>query len=199
MLVLKRAQGEVFGIALFFVVLIIGIIIFATISSMSPDTEVDSFTQRQYSLLATDALNSIKKMSTECEIERGRNSVEDLMRYCFETARSVEDDPLVVCNGDERPACEYSLHLINESLHKFFGEDDALVVSIPFSLSFDAHFEHEVYSNTTLTNVEDFDMSLDRSDSDHYLRRGYVRENAGFDIISTRRREVEFVFDVYHR
>lgn len=199
---MRKAQGEIFGIALFFVVIIVGIIIYANISALQPDVEEDSFKSKQYEILSSDSLNALKKVSTGCEVERDKSSLEDVIRYCFDYARNKQDDPSIMCDSGEERACAYSFELLNDSLHSLFNANSskALVASIPFSLELDnSGFEHEVWHNRTITNVDDFGLSLDRSNSSFYLKKRYQRKNAGFDVITTGRRNVELTFDVYYR
>ncbi len=200
---MKKGQGEIFGIALFFVVLIVGIIIYSNIQLLQTSTDEDSFESRQYEILSADALNALKKMSTSCSVEQNKDSLEDLIRYCFDYASTSQSYPTIVCDdGVERNACEYSFEILNSSLQKLFHNTSskALVAPIPFSLLItNPEFEHVTWHNKTISNVENFGLSLNRSNESFYLRKQYNRENAGFDIITTGRRSVELTFDVYYR
>ena len=203
---MKKAQGEIFGVALFFVVIIVGIIIYANISALQPDMEEDSFKSKQYEILSSDALNGLKKMSTSCQIEQDKDSLEDLIRYCFSYASGSEDDPVIECQSSDggtetRRACEHSFELLNKSLHNLFDANtsEAIVAPIPFSLELsNPDFEHEQWHNRTITNVGEFGLSLEREDDNFYLRQNYQRKNAGFDVITTGRRDVELNFNVYY-
>lgn len=200
---MKKSQGEVFGIALFFVVLIVGIIIYSNVQLLQNSQSDDSFESRQYELLSADALNALKKMSTSCPVEQNKDSLEDLIRYCFDYASTPSSDPTITCEGGvERNACEHSFMILNKSLQRLFKNtsEEALVAPVPFSLFItNPEFEHVIWHNKTISNVEDFGLSLNRSEDNFYLRKQYNRENAGFDIITTGRRSVELTFDVYYR
>lgn len=204
---MRRSQGEIFGIALFFVVIIIGVIVYANFQAIEQSGETEEFEEKQFEILSADSINGLKKMSTNCEVEQNRDALEDVIRYCFDNARSDEDDPIIECEQEsggtvEKSACSYSYEILNTSLHNLFNEDsdEALVAPIPFSLELtNPSFEHEQWHNRTITNLGDFGLSLNRSKGNFYLDEEYRRNNAGFDVITTGRREVELTFDIYHR
>ena len=205
----KKGQGEIFGLALVFVILILGIIVYAQFKALNPDLEKNSFKDGQFDVLAKNTLTSIRYMSTGCFVQSKDDSLQALLGYCFDFSNAPDHDPLITCKDDfgsdfEVGSCSYAMELFNSTLQSFFNknvtEDRTSIAPIPFSLTFtNEHFQLEKVHNVTLTNMYDFGISLNRSSTDYYKKKRYQKANGGFFILPTGKRPVELEFDVYYR
>ena len=109
---MKKTQGEIFGIAILFVIIIIAVLIYAQIDNLTPKRDVVSFSQSQNKILVDGVLQTIMKVSTTCESERGKNSLEDLFEYCLKDLNSK-------IRGCEN-SCQNAVNYINTSLKNLF-------------------------------------------------------------------------------
>ncbi len=159
----KKGQGEIFGLALVFVVLILGIIIYSQFSLLNPKYEEDSFKEQRYKALAENTILSIKKVSTKCSVQTGKNSLEDLINYCLSYATSNEHDPDITCDdGDVVNSCEYSFRVLNKTLQSLFEKngDGIANAGYPFSLYIEnPNLNHKVWHNRTITNMHVSDLT----------------------------------------
>lgn len=225
----NKGQGEIFGLALMFVLLIFGIVIYAQFKALNPDFSEDSLTATKYKILSENTISSLKKISTPCSVQTGKNTLSDLMRYCMEFSSSFQHDPLLFCDIDtdgideQVAACEYSFSLLNQSIQTLFSSRVGLG-SIPFSLHmYEDATEHIVWHNRIITNInessrgftDDYDsnprypimvssqnissISLNKSSPKYYLRNGFNRVNAGKDELSSGRKSIEFELNIYYR
>lgn len=192
------AQGEIFGIALVFVILIVGILIYSQIQAFQPDLEETTRQDSRYSILADDTVDSLRQISTGCQIERTRDSLELLLRYCYEQSAAVSSDPGIRCNDNYKKSCSYAKQLINDSLHKYYHNqtEKSIIGPIPFYFRITSPtFEHEIIHNLTLTNFGSFE----NLDENTFRRSGYRRISAGPQIVTAGSRSMEIEFYLFVR
>lgn len=197
---IKRAQGEIFGIALMFVVIIIGVIVYGQIKALNNTSSSDLQQEAEYKILAEGTLNTVLSMSTSCEVERNRDSLKDLINYCLENEYSGVD-PYVECNdGYEGPACAHAVEILNETTFALFNSSDAKIGEIPFELKVDLPAnKNSILSNVTLTNFGQFKYKNQTIDYENYRKIGYKRAPSGLITWSTAQRNIEFEFYMYYR
>lgn len=102
----KKGQQEMIGFVLIVVLVVVGLMIFLTISVRNSDTnEVESLT-------TTNLLNSLMGHTTDCAIvfEPKYDTFEDLFKSCYQNKRCS--------NLENKLSCEY----LNESLTLVLGD-----------------------------------------------------------------------------
>lgn len=208
---MKKGQGEIFGIALLFVVLIVGIMIYGQFRALNPSLEDQLEVETRSKILAETTIDAIKKVNTGCEVERNRDSLEDLLRYCIENSPVPSVDPEIQCVDSSgspmtRNSCSYAMEIFKNTLRILFTGDtsssvEPLIGLIPYSVSFDnSPFEHEKIhtsdSNPPLDNLEEVETGMT---FDNYQSYGYKAVSGGFHQITAGRRSIEIEFNLYYR
>lgn len=195
----KRSQGEIFGLALMFVVIIIGIIVYGKISALSDLENEDLQVEGEYKILSEGSLNTILKVSTGCYVERDKDSVKDLINFCLENEYAGED-PYISCeNNYEYKACEKVNIILNETLFKLFNSSDG-VGNIPFKLTMDVPANSEtLLSNKTFTNFGQFNYKNKILTEDNRRKYAFKRAPSGLISWSTAQRAIEFELYLYYR
>jgi len=196
-----KSQGEIFGIALMFVVIIIGIIIYGQIKVLNPNNENDLKTDGKYSILAEGSLNSILKMSTGCEIERNKDRVLDLVNFCIENSYSSDNDPEVYCSdGISYPSCSHVLEILNSSLYGFFNS--SLIGPMLFKLRIELPAEKNNILNTNLSNFGSFEYNgkiVNETGKNSYIKLKFKKAPSGIRSLDTAKREITFNLALYYQ
>ncbi len=199
----SRAQGEIFGIALVFVILVLGIVIFSQIQTLSPKEQVDIVQDEKYDIISEGSLNSILKLSSGCYVERNRDSVRDLINFCLENSFSGFD-PDIECKIDGsfeiKSACSYSLELINNSLKSIFTVGN--VARIPYDLIVDVPRNDDSLLNLKniepLNNFGNFTFNDELLTSENYRKFGLKRVSSGLKTWPTAQGNIEFELRLYY-
>ena len=206
-----KAQGEIFGIALFFVIIILAIIIFSKFSVVNSDDE-DNFKGGKYKIMAEGSINTILSMETGCVVERGKSTLKDLMLYCLENSYGSSDIDITCDSGTEH-ACEYSKALINETLYNAFNSTTSKGLGmIPFEFKMDIPANQESkFANNSFSNIRGFTftqnrkpttipMILDQEQAGRKLRaNGYNLVSSGLISWATAQRPIEMELQIYYR
>lgn len=191
---MKRTQGEIFGLALLFVVIVVGIVIYGQIRALSPQREVDVEKEREYKIVAEGTLNTILKLSTGCYVERGRDSVESLIRYCMEESFG-NIEPVFSCSNGEERVCIYANEIIEGYLFSLFGEEGE-VGHIPFSLRINlTSSSTSSFNNQIISNLDEFGEEEGVS----YKRLGLNRVSSGLRTLPTAQRDIEFELYLFYK
>lgn len=197
---MKKSQGEIFGIALLFVVILIGFIVYAKIQSVSDLNDVDLQKQGEYKILAEGSLNTLLKVSTGCMVERNKDSIKDLINFCLENEYSGSDVD-IECESPigTVPACEYALDFLNESLYLIFNSTVGVGV-IPFELIVDIPAnKRSLLFNKSRTNFGQIKYKGVEVNESSWRKLEYKRESSGLISWRTAQRDVEFELYLYHR
>ncbi len=200
----NKSQGEIFGIALLFVVIIVGVLVYSQIKSLSPNRDELSQREAEYEILAQRSLDTILGISTGCIVENGKDTVQDLINYCLDYTYSG-NDPTIECSFStfEVKSCEYALDILNESLHEIYNNSDssnALVGSIPFVLNIDLPSNsNSLLSNVTITNFGEIEFRGDKVDFENYRGLSYKKATSGLVTWATSQRNVELELALYYR
>lgn len=198
----KLSQGEIFGLALVFVLIVLGIIIYAQYKALNPSTEKDIILENKYKIISESTLNSILKLSTGCYVERGRDTVKDLVNYCLEGSFSGSD-PLIFCDsyGTDVPACQTALSALNQSLFIMFTQGG--VGEIPYYLIVDVPREStsllSVNSHDNFSNFGTISLNGDIVDIDNYRNLGFKRVSSGLKTWPTAQGNVEFELQLFYK
>ena len=203
----KKSQGEIFGIALLFVIIIIGILVYGKIEALHPHNDANIQQENKYKVLAEGTLGSILKMSTGCDVERNRDEIVDLIDYCIENSREAYSDPSIKCeNGSIVNSCSYALKLINESLFGFLNT--SVLGPIPFKMSINLDSDRKSILNTNFTNFGQFKYGnkilvetnpTNDKNKISYLDAGYNRAPSGIRAWATAKRNINFELFLYYR
>lgn len=196
-----KGQGEIFGIALMFVVIVIGIVIYGQIDALSPDRDAELEAKFKYEILAQSSLETILKTSSECNIDGGSgdDTIQDLINVCL--ARSYgSSDVSADCDGTPILICSYAVELLNNSLYKVFNGDDALVANVPFFLEIDLESNSPTPLNSVnITNFGDFVYNGDIVTSSNYRKKGFKKASSDLKPWATAQRDIKVVLGLYYR
>jgi hypothetical protein len=204
----KNGQGEIFGIALMFVVIVIGVIIFSQIKALSPDEDTDI--KVKYEILAQSSLETVLKTSSGCNVDGGSgdDSIQDLINVCL--ARDSGSNSQAGCDlnkdgdeddiGDVIYVCEYAIELLNKSLYNVFNGSDALIANIPFFLDIDLNSD----ATTTLTlqnitNFGDYNYRGEIVNATNYRDLRYNKASSDLKPWATAQRDIKVVLALYFR
>lgn len=200
---MKKSQGEIFGIALIFVLVILGVLFygkFQTLHNIRESGE-DSDASRKHQILSETTLNSLLDMSTGCYVERNRDSLQDLISYCVENSNHLSPlspGPNITCTSDVgiQASCAYAITLLNDSLNGFFN--DSGIGKIPFKLV--VYMDKSLvgtYMDRNLTNFGDNFNGRIINES-NYRKNRYSRAAPGFRVWPTAKRDVTFELYIYY-
>lgn len=197
----NRSQGEIFGIALMFVLIILGIIVYGQISSLSPDRDEESAEGLKYTLLAQTALDTIREMSTGCYVERNKDSVSDLIDYCISNSFG-DTDPVIECDHGEEMACEYSARIIDSTLSKLFvntADSDAVIGEIPYTFSIELDYDGASLNGLILTEEGSKTEEENEVRKNELRKDRYQRASSGIYVWESSYREVFVDLNLYYR
>jgi len=200
----KKSQGEIFGIALMFVVIIIGILVYGKIQALHPNNTGDLQKEGKYKVLAEGTLNSILKMSSGCEVERGKDRLIDLINYCVENSRTTYNNPSIVCDVGDRGSCTYAIELLNKSLYGFLNT--SVLGPIPFKMISYLDADDTSLLNTNLTNFGEFKYKnkflVEKNPlagQISYRKAGFNRAPSGVRTWATAKRNIDFELYLYYK
>ena len=197
----KGGQGEIFGIALMFVVIVIGIVIFSQIKAISPDKDAEEITKTKYEILAQSSLETILKTSSGCNVDggSGEDTVQDLINVCL--ARSYgNNDVQAMCDGNTINICAHSIKLLDDALYNVFNGSDALIANVPFFLEIDLESNSQtVLTSENITNFGDFTYRNTIIDSNNYRKFGYKKASSDLKPWATAQRDIKVVLALYFR
>ena len=192
----KKGQGEIFGIALFFVIIIIGIIIYGRFAALNNLREDNAQKEEKYKLLAEGTLNSILKLSTGCPAERDKDTLKDLINFCLYSS-DINDDPQIVCDDGNSPgSCTYAKKILNGSLHSLYGAN-GVIGEIPFEFKMELPEYpgadlNDVFSNKALPL---FNITT----KSERIKAGWKKAPSGMISWATSRRNINFELFLYYK
>ena len=195
----RKSQGEIFGIALLFVVVIIGLMVYSQIKALEPDTQAADIQEKKYKIVAEGTLNSMLKISTGCFVERGANSLLDLVNYCIENSFGGDDDPIFKnCNGGIE-SCTEVKKLFNKSLITFFNNSNLGL--IPYNLKMDIPRDDSLkLSNLSINNFDTFEYRGNPVIDIGGLRKAkFKKVSSGLRTWPTAKGNIEVELDLYYR
>jgi hypothetical protein len=203
----KKGQGEIFGIALMFVVIVVGVIIFSQIKAISPDKDLEEVTKTKYRILAQSSLETILKTSSGCNIDggSGEDTVKDLINVCL--ARSYgNNDVQAMCDIDDDgfedtiEICAHSIKLLDDALYNVFNGSDALIANIPFFLEIELESNTQtVLTSENITNFGDYTYKGTVIDESNYRKYKFKKASSGLKPWATAQREIKVVLALYFR
>ncbi len=201
---MKKSQGEIFGIALLFVVIIIGVIVYAKIQSVNDVRSEDSEQEAKYKILSESSINSLIKVSTSCQVERDRDTLKDLINFCLEN-EYAGNDPEIECGdgiGVVR-ACSYAINIMNQTLFKLFhtnSSQNASLVPILFDLNVDVLSNRQTFfTNKSFNNFNVYTYKNVPINENNLFKYGFKRAPSGLVQWSTAQRNIEFSLYLYYR
>ena len=197
-----KSQGEIFGVALMFVLIVLGLIIYSQVKSLDPQREELSQQEEEYKILAQTTLNTLMKSSSGCVTRGDEDSIKNLINLCIDNSyRNTDTD--VQCDTGEEMACKHAKFLISSKLNRFFNttqnssgdEIKPLIGEIPFYISFELPDKKDFtlihgfnYSNHKTFYENTSELSFE--DSEKELRKlGYKRAPSGLYTWATSKRE----------
>lgn len=199
-----KSQGEIFGVMLFFVILILGFYLYSEFRAVYSIEEQDSILQSETEILVESVMQHLKTVEIECFRNRRLSGV-DLLNFCVDNTGLTESQYTISCTHppNDVEVCQTFLNSFNHSLHQLFsgvGNQDPIHGLRPFSFriipSNDIRYPH---LNKSFDNLEQFDLSLNASDPNYYLRQRFSRISSDFQNIPTNQGRFEFELFFYHR
>ncbi|MCA9496877.1 MAG: hypothetical protein KC589_08070 [Nanoarchaeota archaeon] len=204
---MKKSQGEIFGIALLFVIIIIGIIIYGQIKASNPDEPADLIYKGKYGILAETTLDTLLKTSTGCVVERNRDRIIDLVSYCQENSFFADADPEIYCEGSffqvagDYPSCSTVVNIINETLENLFNSSDSALGHILYNFSISVPSAPNTKLGTI--SVDNFNsISITGGgnlNSKNYYRYGFKKAPSGLRSLPTANRNVDFELYLFYK
>ena len=203
----KKSQGEIFGIALLFVVIIIGVLIYSQIKALTPDNDADLDNKYKNELLAQTSLETILKTSSKCNVDGGSgyDSVQELINTCLARAYS-NNDVRLECpeRGDSFGniwVCAEAISILNESLYSLFGnESSSLVKYNPFLLEIDLPNDvSSALTSTEITNFGNFSYRGKIINESNYRKYGFKKASSDLKPWATAQRSIKMTLAIYYR
>lgn len=200
----KLGQGEIFGIALMFVVIVIGILIYSQIKALSPDREVDADKKMKNELLAQSSLETILKTTTKCNVDGGAgfDTIQDLINTCL--ARSFgSSDVYVSCpdlSSSEIPLCSETIKMLEGSLDGLFNGSGALIKNTPYFLEID--LPNDAVSPLNSVNITNFGEFVYRGEvitKDNYRKFDFKKASSDLKPWATAQRSVKMTLAIYYQ
>ena len=196
----KLSQGEIFGIALFFVILIIGLLVYAQIRALNPSISSDQNLDDRYKILAETSKYTILDISTGCYTGRGRDSIKDLIDHCLRNSPNQETKTaLFLCDGvTSVNTCEKSLKMLENTLNLTYSENG--IGKIPYRMEIRLPRSPQSIFNTNITNFNQFQTNEgDILSETNYRRNGYKRAPSGLRAWPTAFGNIEIELFLYYR
>lgn len=191
---MKKSQGEIFGIALFFVVIIVGILIYSQIKASDPLRDQDTQKNKKYSVLAESTVYTLLETSTGCSVTGDDDSLKRLIQYCVQESYGTNGCVAITkkCqNGATVDVCDYGRKFLEKSLMTLFNStkesNNASIVgkSIPYKFTIQSDkFPNRCYGNVTVTNLGKLAIMKNKKpivlEEDKMLSIGFKRETSQF-------------------
>ncbi len=196
----KKSQAEIFGVALMFVVIILGILIYGRIQALKSLNDDDNAQESEYKILAEGTLNSMIKMSTGCYVERNRDTLKDLINYCLDNEFAGNDIEITCNDNTHIGACAKSKQIIEHSLNTLYSNSENSIINAPFKLTISMPQNKDaIFNNVTISNFGSFKYNNVIITEDN--RRSYKFKRAPSGLISwaTSQREINFELYIYYR
>lgn len=194
---MRKAQGEIFGVALFFVIIIVGIIVYIQIQAFTPDRDADLQQEAEYKILAEGSMNTLLELSTGCFVERGQDSIQDLINFCLEYS-FVGDDPQFTCSSGPVLACEHSMELLNDSLFGLYNSSVLGPILYEMRIEVPAN-EDSLLNQVVLTNFGQYQYRGQNVTYDNYRDLGFKRAPSGLKTWATAQRNINVELYLYYR
>lgn len=202
----SKSQGEIFGIMLFFVILILGFFLYSEFRTVFSIQEQDAILISEGEIIAQSMIEHLKTLRIQCYEDRIVDG-NRLLNLCVDHTGLTNREHNITCQihnpSVEIEVCSTFLNLMNSSLHILFnGTSDIEPLHSPkaFTLrvipSNDIRYSH---LNVTIDNLHEYDLSLNRSEDNYYLRRGYSRVSSEFQNIPTNQGRFEFELSFYYK
>lgn len=194
---ISSSQGEIFGVMIFFVILILGFYLYSQFQAIYSVDEQNSILETETEILVESVMDHIKTAEIQCFSNRGIDGI-DLLQYCVDNTGITLSEYNISCTipSYEIETCQAFRNLINSSLHQLFNgtsTNSALHSSRPFMFTIipsnDIRYSH---LNRTFTNLAAYNLSLNSSDENYYLREGYSKISTDFQNIPTNQGRFEF-------
>lgn len=193
---MRKSQAEIFGVALLFVVVVLGIIIYGQIKSLNPDDTQENVKALKYNILAETTIDTVLKIGTTCEVERNKDLLIDLIKYCIE---NDYNDYIACDDGYSGSSCTRANEILNESLQNILNTSTIgpfiydLEVDLPAKRDFD-YFGSETYNN--FGEIEYKGVKIDINNRKRY---GFSKASSGLRSYPTAKRNLDFNLNIYFR
>ena len=195
----KKSQGEIFGIMIFFVLLIIGFLLYSQFKVVYTSQEQDTILQEEYKILVDSTMKTLKEYEIQC-FSNSKISTIDLLQYCVDNTGISSFEHQLSCDNFKINSCKTLLNTVDSLLHTFFNSSSALHSQKPFEFTIIPSNEIKYsHLNVTLSNIKYFNISTNSSNSSYYLRQGYSKISSDFENIPTNQGTFELELIFYHK
>jgi len=197
---LKKSQGEIFGVALMFVIIILGIVIYGKYSALDPNNHKNPLLEKRYKILSESTLNTILKKSTNCYPERNKDSVTDLIKFCVENSIG-NNQPSISCEGSvgfQANSCDYAIEVLNQTLINLYNNSNNKF-HIPYVLNI--YLEENISSplrSVTISNFGSVKLANQLITFSNH-RKLVNKAPSGLYSIPSSKRQIKFDFSLYYK
>lgn len=194
---MNKSQGEIFGVMIFFVLLILGFYFYSQFQAVYSVDEQNSVLQAETEILVESVMQHIKTTEIQCYSNRGLDGVE-LLQRCVDNTGTAFSEHNISCTTPsyEVEVCQAFTNMINSSLHQLFNgssSQNPLHSSRAFVFTIipsnDVRYSH---LNKSFDNLDTYNLSLNSSESNYYLKEGYSKISTDFQNIPTNQGRFEF-------
>ncbi len=202
---MKKSQGEIFGVAMMFVIILIGFLIYAKYKAALPKDQEEDIRYLKYESLASSTIAAVLQESTGCFVERNRDSVKDLLRYCLINGY-VGSDPTINCNIDDhiktKYACSYTEEIIGKALDYFFTEGN--IGTLPYNLTIEVPSNpYSLMHKVEITNIGSLNITYGGKNitiNETNLYEYFPNRASGEKyVLESPQGAIEFYFYIYYR
>ena len=189
----KKSQAEIFGLALFFVILFLAIIIFSAVSSKK-DTYLTYQKDLEFDLLGTNTLEALLQKDVNCEISRSNNNLRELLRICVR-----DPDETLTCQSGQKNPCQYAKEILKNSASKLFEKSDAVLVNVPYQLTLQLKEDKNHKVNFNITNLKKYKyLNKTRITRRNYRSYKFQRKTSTSSIKTTKR-QLNVFLEIFYR
>ena len=194
----KKFQAEIFGVALFFVIILVGFLVFLKFSDLGNSSYEKKFNEDKYKILSSSTVNFILEKDTGCYVDKISNSVKNVINYCIQNSYKGSDEE-IECKKENFKSCQHSIDLINKSLRDIYSKD--IVAEIPYRLEISVpDKKSNLLHNQNFTNLGEFKtINGDNLTLENYRQKGYKRQSSGLINWITDRKQVKMVLYLYYK
>ena len=196
----RKLQGEIFGLALLFVVILLGFLLY---TQFKDDRIFDEKKDETYKTLADSTLNTLLKTSTGCYITRSSDILDDVINQCIRDFQLYSSEPEYSCefSTTKQNICAHSKKIINQTLFQLYNSTNFSLGPTPFEFYItmetapnDIPFKEESYTNFDSVTYRDNIIT-----KANYRQFNYKRVSSKPITFSTIAGNIEFELLLYYR
>ncbi len=197
-----KSQAEIFGVALMFVVLLVGVIIYSQYKAINPNKKsekLQDLQQLKYEKLSNNLLNSLLATSTNCYFERNDDSLKGLMKHCLINTYGGGTATLKCADGSLINTCDKSIEILSYLTNEVLNNSE--FIQTPYVLKLEVPQNHNhFFHNQTITNFGSLNISGDIINETNYFEKGFTnKELSNYYPFGSAQGNVLISLEIYYR